>query len=230
MIFKKIVGLLLASTLLFSNTLNFGANQIQSNIQVPQKKTYAELLNALKTSPSGEHSFYLAMIYLKGMNTPDEEGKIINKDISLAKKYFNKSISLGYYNAAQILGSLYLYNEDFSKEENHINKALSLLKLALSKGLYEGTTALADIYINHKNEPAKGIEYLKLGATHNIPTAQLFLAILYNWGYNSKNYSLKKDPYTAQALLTQACTNKNITENVKNFCSSKNVKINKKKE
>jgi len=68
-----------------------------------------------------------------------------------------------------------------------------------------------------------------MGAEHNIPTAQFMLAVLYNWGVNDGNgFVILKDPYTAQMLLTKACTNKNITPKVKEMCYSSYIKKKKR--
>ena len=203
---------------------------INPNSSIPNdiknsKKTYKDLINALKVAPSGEYQFYLATIYLNGIDTPDSTGATVKKDTEKALFYFKKAIELGYYNAAQILGALYVYHKDLIIRPNNIEKAIKYLKLAVENGLYDGTIVLADIYFNYKNDKKEGLKYLELGVEHNIPTAQLMLAILYNWGVNDGNgFVVEKDPYTAQMLLTKACTNKNATENVKKFCNSKAVK------
>ena len=208
------------------SSLSNVSNSVPSNLK--SKKTYKDLINALKVAPSGEYQFYLATIYLNGINTPDSTGATVKKDTEKSLFYFKKAIDLGYYNAAQILGSLYVYHKDLISKPNNIEKAIKYLKLAIKNGLYDGTTVLADIYFNYKNNKQEGLKYLELGAEHNIPTAQLMLAILYNWGTNDgKGFVVKKDPYTAQMLLTKACTNKNTTENVKKFCNSSSVKKNK---
>jgi len=237
MLKKIILGIMFLNFSLFGSAINFNSTLPNIKIgnldsKIKESKKYSDLIKALESAPTGEFSFYLGIIYLNGINKPDSEGKTIKKDIEKAKFFFNKAIQLGYYNAAQILGALYLYHKDFMKEPNNIEKAEYYLNLAIKNGLYDGTTSLAEIYINYKNNYKKGLEYLELGSVHNIPTSQLMLAMLYNWGYKNPTtgFQIKKDPYTAQMLLTKACTNKNITKKVKEFCSSKYVKINKKEE
>jgi len=160
--------------------------------------------------------------------SPEGESDIYSYSIIRSKKQviealvIKKAISLGYYNAAQILGSLYLYHKDFMTEKNFLKKAEQYLKLALKNGFYESTTNLANIYINYKNDYETALTYLIMGAEHDIAATQLMLAILYNWGYvdPKSGFEIKKDPYTAQMLLTKACTNKNKTPMVDNFCKS----------
>lgn len=205
----------------FSNLSNVKTS-VPGNIK--GKKTYKELINALKMAPSGKYQFYLATIYLNGIKTPDSTGAIVKKNTDKSLFYFRRAIDLGYYNAAQILGALYMYHKDFIVRPHNVEKAIGYLKLALAHGFYGGTTILANIYFNYKNNKEEGLKYLKIGAKHNISTAQLMLAILYNWGTNDgKGFVIKKDPYTAQMLLTKACTNKNATPNVKKICNSPSV-------
>jgi len=185
-------------------------------------KTYATLINTLEKNPSGEFALALAVIYLNGISVPDSEGKTIKPDKEKAIKFFNKAISLGNYEAASILGSLYLYHPVLSFEKDSVKKAKYYLELALKKGKYEASTPLADLLINKEGNYTEAIRVLEEGAKHGVSTAQLMLAIMYNWGVvdSSGRQILKPEPMTANALLTQACTNPNATEKVKEFCQN----------
>jgi len=226
---------ILISILLLTNFIFAGALSLEGNLaglngskimEKTKNKTYKELISALEIAPNGEYAFYLAIIYTNGMSEPDSVGDTVEKDKGKALLFFNKSIELGYYNAAQVLGSLYVYHEDFITESDNILKAERFLKLSIENGSYEGTTILADIYMNYLDKPQKGIDILIVGAENGISGAQLMLAIIYNWGVNKdKNgFEVKQDKMLAQMLITKACTNKNKTKKVIEFCSSKSIK------
>jgi TPR repeat protein len=221
------------SVCLYANQSNFSGNILSPSSDVTSglakeikgKKTYNELIKALETSPSAEHKMYLGIIYLNGMVIPDAENNIIKPDIKKAVSFFNKAIEGKFYQAAQILGGLYLYHPVLSKEQDKIEKAIKYLKIALDNNLYDGSTLLAQAYFA-KNEFKKGIKVLSIGAEHNVASSELMLAMLYQWGlkYNNVEY-IHKDSTKANILLSKACSNKNKTAFVKDFCSSSQVEV-----
>lgn len=233
--FKFIISLALTSSILFANIglENLSVNSImnQQNSAKEDKKeeekTYASLINSLKSSSSGEYTMYLAVIYLNGISEPDSQGETVPQNIDLAIKYFEKSISLEYYQASAILGSLYIFDPRFMVKEDNVAKAKHYLNLALEKEVYESTMALANIYFYYEKDIAKALEYLHLGASKNIATAELALATLY--GYGSKELGIEKNEFIGNQFLEKACKNKNKTDKVEEFCNSDKV-LNYKKE
>ncbi len=202
----------------FSNLPSFETLP-QQNAVSEKKKNYQELITFLSQSNNGEYLFYLAIIYANGINTPDDYKNTVKRDVDKSVIYFNKAINNGYYNAAAILGAFYLYHESFMILPDNIKKSKKVLQLALKNKVYEATTFLADIYFNYENNPEKGLELLFLGADHNNAQAQLMVATIYGFGYNQGSFSVKKNDVMASQYLTMACTNKNKTKKIEDFCS-----------
>lgn len=226
---KKIllITALLLSTLNATNLMGGGNYPLDTFNTTNQdinekKKSYTELISFLKNSNNGEYIMYLAVLYLNGSNHPDEEGNIVEKDIEKSIYYFEKSIKLEYFNASSILGSLYLYNNDFMILPDNIKKAKFYLELALEKEIYDATIALSTIYLYYDNEIDKGIDVLLVGAAKGVSTAQLGLATLFANG--SKDLNIVKNLPLANKYLTMACLNEKQTKKVKEYCSSKKVK------
>jgi TPR repeat protein len=216
--------LLSANIIYADNSIFNNFNTLSSpELKVP-KKNYKELISLLESTPNGLFSLYLAVIYTNGINEPDKEGNIIKKNKEKALFFYNKAIELDNFNAAQILGSLYIYHEDFNKEQDAVIKAKKYLNLALENKLYESTIILGEIYLKITPDYKKAVHYLEIGAKNNIPTAQLMLGLLYNFGIEKSkinDFELKKDKYIADMLLTKACTNIKATKLVKDYCNSK---------
>jgi TPR repeat protein len=193
----------------------------QSNNLKEKKKNYKELISFLEKSTNGEYVMYLAVLYLNGSITPDEFGNNIEKDIDKSLKYFKKSIALEYYPSAAVLGSLYLYDENFMIKKDNIKKAKYYLTLAIEKEVYGASTALSSLYFFYDKDTNKGLEILFIGAEKGISTAQLGLATLY--AYGSKELDIKQNKTLANKYLGMACSNKNKTKKVTDFCHSKKV-------
>ena len=228
---KNIIIILLLSVSINAASLGeisignlMGGSNVQNGDQ-PKKdsKKYKDLINFLTRSSNGEHTMYLAVIYLNGILTPDEDGDTVKIDIDKSIKFFIKSINLEYYQSSAILGSLYLYNDKFKNKKDSFKKAKYYLSLAIKKEVYEATVALSSIYF-YEDNVNKGLEFLHIGAKNNISTAQLSLATLY--GYGSKDLKIKQNKLIGNNFLEDACKNKTKTKKVKEFCSSQKV-INK---
>jgi TPR repeat protein len=214
--------------------LALSANIFAGSIITPQKqevqpKTYTSLVNTLGSSPSGEHAFYLGVLYLNGAIEPDENNNTLEKNTKLAIKFFDKSIFLGYTQATQIVGTFYLTHGDLKKIPGAKEKAYKLIYKAMDNNLYDATPMLAQSLLNdHKAKEA--LRVLELGAENNIAAAQLSLAIIYQYGLKDKDFSIDKSENLANILLSKACTNKKSTDAVKDFCSSKYILTNEVKQ
>ena len=226
---KKIIILIIA-IISFGNATEImnGGNSSISNIlnqkegPISKKKNYKELVPFLEKSNNGEYTFYLAILYLKGSVTPDEFGNVVLKDTTKALKFFKKSIDLEYYQSASVLGSLYIYNEDFMTMEDNVKKGKHYLTLAIKNEIYEASTALASLYFYYDKDADKGLETLMIGADKGISTAQLVLATTFAYGL--KDINIQQNKAMANKFLEMACLNKNKTKEVIKFCNSKNVK------
>jgi len=222
---KKILLILLTfTTILISDPLQVDLNQIQEETG---KKTYQNLIKVLGSSPKSAHTLALALIYLNGIQTPDIEGNVVKKDIQKSKFYFNKAIDMDNVNAYEILGSLYVYNEDLSQEEDANKKAETLLQQAIKKGSKTAIPVLSELYFKKLDAPIKGLSYLQLAAEEQIPGSQLLLALLYRYGPEDARLKphIQQNIQKANMLLDLACTNKKSTQKIKEFCSQ--YKINK---
>jgi len=225
-IMSLILSLLNASSFMGGNTpvnsdpissiMNSESSEIQN-----KKKNYKELISFLEKSTNGEYVMYLATLYLNGSVTPDELGNTVDKDLDKAEKFFKRSISLGYFESAAILGSLYLFDDGFIVKENNIEKAEHFLSLAIKNEIYEATVALSSIYFFYKKDVDKGLEVLMIGADKGVSSAQLGIATLF--AYGSKDLDIKQNKMLANKYLEKACLNKVQTKKVKEFCHSKNV-------
>jgi len=185
------------------------------------KKTYETLVNALKTSNNADHALYLGVLYLNGSSDPDEEGKTLPENLELAKKYILKAINLGNYKAAALLGTLYLFDDRFRKEENAVEKARYYLTLAVKNEVWDATVALSSLYFYYDKDTDKGLTVLHLGAKHGVAAAQLALATLY--GYGSKDLDIPQNKFLGNQYIEKACTNPKQPQKVKDFCNSKSV-------
>lgn len=186
-----------------------------------KKKNYKELISFLEKSNNGEYVMYLAVLYLNGSITPDELGNTVEKDTDKALTYFKKSIDLEYFQASAILGSLYLYNDNFIIKKDSVKKAKHYLTLAMEKEIYGASTALSTLYFFYDKDIDKGIEVLLIGAEKGVSTAQLALATTF--AYGSKDLDIKQNKILANKYLGMACSNKNQTKKVTEFCHSKKV-------
>lgn len=227
---KKIFTSLLILSITFSllkanDFLNMDSFQnFSNNSKVEEKKKrYSELINFLETSNNGEYFFYLASIYTNGIPEKDSYGETVKKDTTKAIYFFNESIKKGFFLSSAVLGSLYIYHEDFIVQKNNVKKSEYYLNLALKNKIYDSTTILADLYFNYKNNPKEALKVLSIGAENKISTAQLALATIYNSGYENKDFSIKKNSFLSSKYLTDACTNKKATKKVKEICSSNSV-------
>jgi len=225
--FKIITLIVLTTGFLFSNINPMSMSQNNAQEKVKEKKLYKELISSLSTSLNGEYTMYLAVIYLNGISEPDDIGETINPDIKKSIKYFEKAINQEYYNAASILGSLYLLDNKLSKEEDNVKKAKHYLKIALEKNIYEATVPLSTISIFYEKDSETALKYLHMGANNKIASAELTLATLY--AYGSEEFGVDKNLLIGNQFLERACLNKKKTEKVEEFCSSKDV-LNYKKE
>lgn len=194
-----------------------------------KKKNYNDLIAMLSESNNPEYLFYLAIIYTNGISDKDDFGNIVKQDSNKAIFYYKKSFDYGYYNAAAVLGAMYLYNQNFIILPNNIKESKKWLQLALKNKVYESTTFLAEIYFNYEKNPKKGLQLLFLGAEKNNATAQIMVATLYGYGYKQGTFELKKNEAMGSEFLTLACTNKNKTKKVQDFCYKYAEKIENKK-
>ena len=233
--FKKIVMIPLF-LITFANSIEvptsvesiMGVTQEKKEDIKNDRKVYSELISKLSESYDSEYSLYLATIYLNGISEKDDEGKIVEQDIKKSIKYFEKSINLNNFKSSAMLGSLYLFDSRFDKEENKIKKAKYYLNLAFKNGIYEASTALSSIYFYYEKNTKKGMEILYSGVDHNNSGAQLTLAVLYASG--SKELKVSKNILLADSFLEKACLNKKKIKKVEKFCSSDKVLNYKKNE
>lgn len=188
-----------------------------------EEKKYSEIINYLKSQKDGESYFYLASFYINGSSEPDSEGKSIEKNTDLAIEYLKKAVNLNFPHAAVTLGSLYIYHKDFVLKENNLEEAEKYLKIAIDNELYEAYTTLADIYFSFKEDGKKAVEYLFLGANHNVSASQYALAVIYDKGLKSKDFVLEANEEIASKFLTDACLNNRKTKTLEEICSSELV-------
>lgn len=220
---KKIV-LFIFCLITSLNALDMSGINIDPNIKEENKnKTYNELIPYLKSSNNGELYFYLASIYLNGSNIPDSEGNTVEKDTNEAIYWYEMAIKKGYPYASAVLGSLYLYHEDFIVRENNIELAEKYLIKSIEDEIYESYTPLADIYFNYKGDAKTAVRFLFAGAEKNIATAQYGLAVIYNTGLKSDAYNIEKNELISIKYLTKACMNPKKTKQIKNICTNPNI-------
>lgn len=202
------------------NLPNIGGAQAPSS---EKKKNYEELINTLKTSDNGEFLFYLATIYTNGLPEEDDFGKTVKKDINSAIFYYNKSIENGFIQAAAIVGSLFLYNEDFITRPDNVKTAKKFLELAYNNNIFEAAPALSDILMNYDNDTKSAIILLSSCSEKGFATCQLIMGTAYFHGIKDDSFVLEKNEAIANKYLSDACLNKNQPERVKDFCNSSYV-------
>lgn len=227
-----IIMLISLSTNLFAS--QFGSiisapGQATSNSEEKEVKKYSELIPYLENSNNGEMYFYLASIYLNGSPEKDTEGKTVEKNPEKAIEWFEKAVNKKFPYAAITLGSLYIYHEDFISKENNIELAEKYLNIAIESEVYEAYTPLADIYFNYKGDAKLATEYLFKGAEKFVATAQYGLAVIYNVGLKSENFSIEKNSIISAKYLTDACMNQKKTERIKKICFDPNIITKEKK-
>ena len=235
-ILKKVFGfLLLTGTVLFANTQEFnfrngfGFNQKQFNNDlknikqiVSKNDNYKSMIYYYSHSDDPKDWFALGIVYLFGTNVPDKTGYTIKPNIHKAEYWLLKATKGNFYTAGITLASVYMYNPKYSNKKN-LKKAENILKYLIDKGYYRAVNYLADCYrLEGKYE--QFLSTLVMGDQYNDSTSQLSLALLYYYGFktkekNGKTFSVERDLNVANYYLTKACTNPNKTKTVANFCN-----------
>ena len=157
--------------------------------------TEAYALLELESQESAIVYYFLGRMYFAG--------KVVERNYSKAKEYFEKSFDKRYMPASDFLG--YMYQNGFGVEQDY-NKALSYYEEAANNGCYSVIYKLAEMCEEglgvEKNEE-KALQFLRYGASHNDCMSQYKLGEYY---YLAGPDSIK-DVKKAQDYFWQAANN-----------------------
>lgn len=121
------------------------------------------------------------------------EGKIIDKDNTLAIDWYKKSASQNYTDACLALAS-------FFKEQLDFEQAVYWWQRGADLGCSHAQTLLGWYYCNEKNDYQKAFYYFEIAAQERFPGGLFSLAMLYLWGKG-----VKTDINKGVSLLKKAC-------------------------
>ena len=213
---------------LFANNFELDMNKEVSSYKDDTKKeklSYTDLIAYLKSSNDKNKIMILGVLYSVDSKDPDDFGSYIKADALLSKSYLEKSYKMGNPRALTILGSLILYNNNLAKIDPKLILAEKSLRQAISEGDIDAKLILANVLlIQYKYTEA--LDLLKDSSAHGDASSSMQLAFIYLKGLyseKSKKMEIKKDLNVANYFLNKACSSKNKSDAITEFCYSKDI-------
>ena len=217
----------------FIENVNGNVNKSISSFKkekAKEKLSYSELMNFLENSGDKNKIMILGILYATDSKEPDDYGEYIKSDIALSQKYLLQSYNMGSTKSLSMLGGLIFYNDNMAKLDPKLILAEKYLWKSFKEGYYEGGIILANVQLV-KGSYSKGIQTLLKLAENGESSAQLELALIFQKGIYSdltKKVEVEKDRDLALIFLNKACSNKNKSKKVNEFCYSDSIVVENK--
>ena len=178
-------------------TLSLFANDFNQAVEDYNQGGYIKALNTFYTlakKGDAKAQFNVALIYANG--------KGVQKDLSKARKWYEKAAKQDNPSAQYNLAQLYhMAGED---DPHGYEKARYWYEKAVESGVTEAYNNLAALYIDGKGvkkDQQKAFELFEKAAKMGDPAAQVNVGVLYAWGEDITNDKMKAYDNLKKALV-----------------------------